>query len=339
MAPNFQLFNAQQRDELTARRIGETRLGERVGVPASGTSINEAIGQSPAPLVLIGIPEDIGVRANGGVGGAHTVWSVALKALLNVQSLPSLSGEEMLVLGAFNFEVLMKHSYGLRPTELRPLVEEVDASVMPIIDAVVRAGKIPLVIGGGHNNALPILRAASVALAAPLAAINVDAHSDCRPAEGRHSGNPFRYAMDEGVLARYAALGLHEAYNGAEVVAGLRADPRSQLHFFEDIFLREKYSWDAAVDFALEHAAGHPTGIELDLDCITGALSSAATPAGLPAMEARRTLYRLTRAANVAYLHLPEGASRLADGRQSALIGKLIATLVLDFIRGWKDRS
>jgi len=336
--PAFQIFSPQQRDALVAHRIGETKLGERAGVPRAGVMVEAALADSTAHFVLLGIPEDIGVRANGGVGGAHTAWPAVLKALLNVQSIPALSGEEILVLGAFDFDVLMKHSARLRPTELRPLVEEIDAAVAPVIQAVAAAGKVPLVVGGGHNNALPILRGSCAALGAPLATVNVDAHSDCRPAEGRHSGNPFRYALDEGVLVRYAALGLHEAYNGAEVIAGLRADGRVQLHFFEDIFLREKYSWDAALDFALEHASSHLTGIELDLDCITGALASAATPAGLQVTEARRTLYRLARAADAAYLHLPEGATRLADGRTSALTGKLIATLLLDFMRGWKDR-
>lgn len=337
--PTFRLFTPRQRDELTTYRIGETKLGEQIGIPKTGDRLEEALNRSAAPFVLLGIPEDIGVRANGGVGGAHTAWPAALKAILNTQSTPQLPGEEILVLGAFDFDVLMKHSHGLRPVELRPLVEEVDAAVTPVIKAITCAGKIPLVVGGGHNNALPVLRGAASALGRPLAAINVDAHSDCRPAEGRHSGNPFRYAMDEGILANYVALGLHEAYNSADVVADLRADPRVQLHFFEDIFLREKYSWDAAVDFALEHTAENSTGIEFDLDCITGVLSSAATPAGLPVMQARRTLYRLAGAADAAYLHLPEGAARLADGRTSALTGKLIATLLLDFIRGWKDRT
>lgn len=338
MTPNFKLFSAQQRDEWTTRRVGETKLGERLGILAGGASLADALAESAAPFVLLGIPEDIGVRANAGVGGAHTAWPAVLKSLLNTQSILGLPGNELLVLGAFDFEVLMKHSHGLRPVELRPLVEEVDAAVTPVIKAIVQAGKTPLVVGGGHNNALPILRGVASALGHPPAAINVDAHSDCRPAEGRHSGNPFRYAMDEGALARYAVLGLHEAYNGADVVAGLRQDPRVQVHFFEDIFLRERYSWNAAIDFALQHTTGYSTGIELDLDCITGALSSAATPAGLPVMEARRTLYRLARTADVAYLHLPEGAARLADGRTSALTGKLIATLLLDFMRGRADR-
>ncbi len=323
---------------LTAVRDGEEKLGQVADAVREGEHWQAALDRSSAPFALIGIPEDIGVRANGGVGGAHTAWPAALKSLLNAQSTAQLLGAEILMLGAFNFDVLMKHSHGLDAAELRPLVEEVDATVAPVIEAVVRAGKVPLVIGGGHNNALPILRGAATALSCPLAAINVDAHSDCRRAEGRHSGNPFRYAMDENILVRYAVLGLHEAYNGAPVVESLREDPRVQMHFFEDIFLREKYSWEAAVDFALEHVTGFSTGIELDMDCITGALSSAVTPAGLPVMEARRTLYRLARAADVAYLHLPEGAARLSDGRTSALTGKLVATLILDFIRGWKDR-
>lgn len=337
MSTSFQPILPAELARLTVVRNGEKKLGQVADAVRGGENWQAALDRSSAPFTLIGIPEDIGVRANGGVGGAHTAWLAVLKSLLNVQSTLQVSGAEILLLGAFDFDVLMKHSHGLGAAELRPLVEEVDAVVAPVIEAVVRAGKVPLVVGGGHNNALPILRGAATASGHPLAAINVDAHSDCRPAEGRHSGNPFRYAMDEGILARYAALGLHEAYNGASVVEDLSGDPRVQMHFFEDIFLREKYSWDAAVDFALEHVAGFSTGVDLDMDCITGALSSAVTPAGLPAMEARRTLYRLARVADVAYLHLPEGAARLADGRTSALTGKLIATLILDFIRGWKD--
>jgi formiminoglutamase len=335
---SFREISTAEVQRLTNKRDGETKLGQIVDVVQDGEALSDALARSTAPFALIGIPEDIGVRANGGVGGTHTAWPATLKALLNVQSTPQLSGEEVLVLGAFDFEVLMKHSHGLRAVELRPLVEEVDAAVAPVIEAIIRAGKIPLVIGGGHNNALPILRGAAIALDHPLSAINVDAHTDCRPTEGRHSGNPFRYAMDEGILARYAALGLQEAYNGGAVVSALRNDPRVQLHFFEDIFLRGRYGWEAAVDFALQHVAGYVSGIELDVDCITGVLSSAATPTGLPVMEARRTLYRLVQSADVAYLHLPEGAARLADGRTSALTGKLLATLVLDFIRGFKDR-
>jgi formiminoglutamase len=42
-------------------------------------------------------------------------------------------------------------------------------------------------------------------------AINFDAHSD-RILEGRHSGNGFSYAYEEGFLKKYFIFGLHENY-------------------------------------------------------------------------------------------------------------------------------
>nr|WP_233167177.1 arginase family protein [Pedobacter sp. ASV2] len=35
--------------------------------------------------------------------------------------------------------------------------------VFPIIEKIVAAGKVPIVIGGGHNNAYPIIKGSSLA--------------------------------------------------------------------------------------------------------------------------------------------------------------------------------
>jgi formiminoglutamase len=43
-------------------------------------------------------------------------------------------------------------------------------------------------------------------------AINFDAHSDFRILEGRHSGNGFSYAYEEGFLKNILFFGLHENY-------------------------------------------------------------------------------------------------------------------------------
>ena len=42
--------------------------------------------------------------------------------------------------------------------------------------------------------------------------LNIDAHADFRPLEGRHSGNGFSYAFREGFIKKYYAYGLHENY-------------------------------------------------------------------------------------------------------------------------------
>ncbi|MBL7713622.1 MAG: arginase family protein, partial [Chitinophagaceae bacterium] len=241
MSSFLRVYKRQDLDDLISRRAGEVKSGERV-VLADPSGWESSLASSKARFVLLGIPEDIGVRANGGIGGAHTAWPAAVQALLNIQSTERFSGEELLVLGFFDFSAWMEASAGLPAEELRPFVTQIDQEVCSVIEVIVRAGKIPIVIGGGHNNAYGLLKGASLALGQPLSCINLDAHSDYRAMEGRHSGNGFRYAKAEGYLQRYAVIGLHENYNSAGILAELSADPDLHYSFFEDIFLRQQLS-------------------------------------------------------------------------------------------------
>lgn len=330
---HFEIATTTFRDSLLSLRPGETRLGERIGIP-SGTDPGRALAESDAGFVLVGIPEDIGVRANLGVGGAHTAWIPALRAFLNTQSNRFVDGSEVLLLGHFNFDTELRASEHEDVDTLRARTSEIDELVAPVIRAIAEARKTPLVIGGGHNNAYPILKGCSKAFNRPLNCINLDAHSDYRRVEGRHSGNGFRYARNEGYLQRYALPWLHEAYNSEAVAAELGADPMISAHYREAGGTLE----DAVVD-AIRFTEGYPTGIELDLDCITGVLSSAATPSGITAEQAQEFIRRCARECDCAYLHLTEGATELRDGRKDPLTAKLISYLLRDFIAALKARG
>ncbi|MGF1948884.1 arginase family protein, partial [Enterococcus gallinarum] len=70
-----------------------------------------------------------------------------------------------------------------------------------------------------HNNAYPCIKGAAkgwhkagVLEIAQINAVNLDAHADYRAMEGRHSGNAFRYAEEDGYLEKYCVIGLHENY-------------------------------------------------------------------------------------------------------------------------------
>jgi len=330
----FQIATPDFRDSLLSQRPGETRLGERIGIPPTN-DLHETLSGSTADFVLIGIPEDIGVRANLGVGGAQTAWLPALKAFLNTQSNRFVDGSEVLLLGQLNVDAVADKSLNVTVDELRQLVGRIDTAVAPVIKAVVAAGKIPVVVGGGHNNAYPILRGASEALNKPLNCINMDAHSDYRRIEGRHSGNGFRFARNGGYLDRYALPWLHEAYNSAGIVAELEADPRINIRVAES-GSGDVAALDASIAAAINFTKGAPTGIELDLDCIAGVLSSAATPSGISPGQARTFVRRCATESHCAYLHLAEGATELRDGRKDPLTAKLISYLIRDFIAARK---
>jgi formiminoglutamase len=327
--PQFDVYSQADINALVNVRAGETKLGQRVNTLPKGADISH-LAEMEGRCVLIGIPEDIGVRANGGVGGTQSLWQPALRAILNRQYVEAM--ESLIVLGAFNFDNWIDISLGETPEELRARVAMIDAVVAPLIEDIVGADKVPIVIGGGHNNAYPLLKGTAQAIGLRLGCINLDAHSDYRALEGRHSGNGFRYARSEGYLSRYAVIGLHQAYNSVEILKDFNQDPGLHYSLYEDIFLKETQTFRTAVDAAIAHTTNHPTGLELDLDCIQGVLSSAATPGGITVLQARQYLHWCTRKVDVAYLHLTEGAVQLRDGRTDSSTAKLIAYLIGDFL-------
>lgn len=66
---HFRFYNKQDILSLTRIRRFETKLGERLQVLADPNQLEASLQQSSASFVLLGIPEDIGVKANMGIGG------------------------------------------------------------------------------------------------------------------------------------------------------------------------------------------------------------------------------------------------------------------------------
>ncbi len=220
---------------------------------------------------------------------------------------------------------------------MRALCSRLDDRVYPVIEKIVSAGIIPLVVGGGHNNAYPIIKGTARALGATdgINCINCDPHADYRPMEGRHSGNSFTYAAAEGHLSRYFVFGLHASYNSEAALEALdRNEHAAYCRFEPHADLRK--SIKQAVDFIKK--SNHPVGIELDLDSIADMPSSFATPSGLSVEDARFFICEMTSKLRPAYLHLPEAAPVL-DGSEAGRVGKTLAYLVADFIKTFQRKN
>lgn len=335
MSKYLSLLDKEHLQLLVNHRPGEVKLGEKVELVLPTASWEDCLQQSNATFVLLGIPEDIGVRANGGVGGAHTAYTSALQSLINIQSTSKFKGEELLILGHLDFTDWMQQSQEMNVEQLRNVVAQIDDEVYPIIKKIIAAGKVPIVIGGGHNNAFGLLKGASMACEQAINCINLDAHSDYRITEGRHSGNGFRYAKAENYLGNYAIIGLHENYNSEFIINDLQSDETIQFSYFEDIFIQQNCDFKEAILQAINFTDGQPTGIELDLDCIQNVLSSAATPVGISTLEARQYVAMVADKCDPAYFHICEGATQLANGKTDESTGKLIANLISDFIKNY----
>ena len=324
----------------------ETKLGERLQYSKSGADWPEALHQYSAKYVIVGIPEDIGVRANYGKGGADTAWLPFLSSFVNIQSNDFLTGDNILLLGHFDFGdvkyLIDNNAYNQeeRIDAYRHAVNIIDEEVENMMKLIASAKKIPVIIGGGHNNCYPIIKGVSKGLhkaeVIPLAqinCINLDAQADFRPIEGRHSGNGFKYAETDGFLGKYAVIGLHENYLPQSVLMEIHENPFIHYISYEDIFIHERKNFVQAVAHATGFTEDTMTGIELDLDCIEQVLSSACTPCGITPLQARQYINFTATDSKVAYMHISEGACQLADGRKDETTGKLISYLVADFIK------
>ena len=345
MPAHFKRYEKQDIISLTHTRKYETKLGEIILCEGSG-DLEKTIAATQAKYIVFGIPEDIGVKANLGKGGAASSWFSFLDAFLNIQSNDFLSGDNIFLAGHFDFSDAQRLINVNAATEeekimaYRSFVSKIDDAVEEMVKIITQCQKIPVIIGGGHNNAYPAIKGAAKGLykaeQLPLAqinCINLDAHMDYRPIEGRHSGNPFRYADEDGYLNKYCVIGVHENYLQQKVWIDIVNNPFTDFITYEDIFIHEKKSFIQSVAHATGFTEDNYTGIELDLDAIENTLSSASTPSGISSLNARQYLNFVAMDAKIAYVHICEGATKLDTGETSSSTGKLISYLVSDFVK------
>ncbi|WP_163399812.1 formimidoylglutamase [Flavobacterium fluviatile] len=333
-------FTVNDLAKVTNHRSGEIKFGEKMITIPKGVGILDFLKESDAKYVLLGIPEDIGVRANYGRPGAASAWECAIKSIANVQHNRFCKGSQILVLGHINVSEEMRDVENLDfndiddRSKLSQLVEKIDKEVSHIIFNIVKAGKTPIIIGGGHNNAYGNIKGTALAKGKSINAINFDAHSDFRILEGRHSGNGFSYAYEEGFLKKYFIFGLHENYTSKSVLDIIKKlEDRVRYNTYDSINIREEKDFTNEMISSLEFIKTDSFGIEIDLDAIPNIASSAMTISGFSIEQLRQFVSYFGQHKNASYLHICEGAPDLDNSPNNHLIGKLIGYLVTDFIK------
>ena len=339
---NLQIITSETLDNITTKRSGETKFFEDAKYVSNLNDLPSLLADSKVKFVLFGIKEDIGVLANNGQAGTKNTWDPTLKSLLNLQSNEFTNPSNVLILGHLDFTDLYDVLSTVKTDQLqhtyRTYVEKIDQCVTQLVCTIVKAGKIPILIGGGHNNAYGAIKGSSIALESKINALNFDAHTDLRALEGRHSGNGFRYAIEEGYLDRYYIFGLHENYTSKEVLNYIEAS-KSNIKFntFEDLSVRKKNSFKKASKIAMGFISNSKFGIEIDCDAIQNIPSSAQTPSGFSVNQTRRFVHYFGSHPNATYLHICEAATSTNDSLTNAQTGKLLSYLITDFLNARKD--
>jgi formiminoglutamase len=164
------------------RRPDDPRLGEFVTFGLKG---EPPLGAGRP--VLIGFPQDEGVRRNQGRPGAAAAPAAIRHWLYRLTPSDASSGADLSDLGM------------LDASDVR-MVGELEATQQAlgeVVAGVLGAGAVPIVLGGGHETVFGTYLGYVLA-GRPVALLNLDAHLDVRPyPDGRgHSGSPFRQAIE-----------------------------------------------------------------------------------------------------------------------------------------------
>ncbi len=326
----LRIFNQNNINNFVNPREGETKVGQSVQT----ISAIEELRSSSANFVIIGVPEDIGVKMNYGNGGAHTAFTPALKSFLNTQENQFINGKDILVLGYLDYLNDVSNFDGSDREKGDLLVKAIDKELSAIIKVIIESNKIPIVIGGGHNNSYGNLKGLSEGKNQPINVINLDAHTDLRQLEERHSGNGFSYAIEHKYLDKYFMFGLHENYTPQYVYDYIHSNTNIDYNTYEELEVYKSIPFENELLRAQNFIQEQPFGIEIDLDCIQNFPSSAMTPSGFTPQQTREFVYYFAKNTNASYIHICEGSPAvMQDPSAINQVGKFISYLISDFIK------
>lgn len=255
---------------------------------------------------LLGMPDDTGVRMNGGRAGAAE-GPRGLREALGRYGVAGPSGWAWP--GVFD------------AGDVRPgaTLEETHARVTEAAGRLHDAGLVAVGIGGGHDLTLPFVRALAERSAAPPIGVYFDAHLDVRDRPG--SGMAFRGLVERCGVRELHAHGVDPYVNTAEHVAWFTA------HGGRLGVLGPDDAWPSGDVF-----------VSLDLDVIDASQApgvSAMNPCGWTVELAERWARSAGRCPGVRSFDIMELAPPLDPSGRTA---RVAARVLLAFLRGLSER-
>lgn len=280
-------------------------------------------------LALLGLPDDTGVRLNGGRPGAErgpsafraalasygTAWDNETHAELSVKIFDA--GDVIPAAGDGEEALLATHT-------------RIERSVT----ALHELGLTPVCIGGGHDLSLPSIRALSRFLAQPVGGINFDAHLDVRARVG--SGMPFRRLIEAGCLdpRRFVEFGVGRFVNDPSDVTWL--EERGGTLVGVERVLREGVGFATVAPIAYANGNGF---LSVDLDGVDSsqmAAVSALNPCGVPVHLLTALVESAGADPRVRHFDIMELAPELDPGGRGA---RVAAHVFLSFVAGFARRA
>jgi formiminoglutamase len=292
---------------------GHRRWWQAVEAYDGGT----AAGTGTKPAALLGFCSDEGVRRNQGRTGAAAA-PAALRAALGPL--------------AFHLERAVRDAGDVvvDGTGLEAGQERAGRAVAAMIDA----GQLTVVLGGGHETAFAsyagVAACAAVRGGLRLGVLNLDAHFDLRDGPAPSSGTPFlQMARAEAAALRefrYAVVGISEPNN-----------TRALFDTAQSLGVRYLLDEDCGAERVREFVAGFLADIDvlyltIDLDVLPAAVApgvSAPAAYGVPLTVITAVCRQVAQSGKLLHLDIAElNPDFDIDGRTAKVGARLIATLL-----------
>lgn len=267
-----------------------------------------------AHFVILGCPEDEGVKRNRGRPGASKSPGEIRKFLYRLTYNTSLQRLKIFDLGDIRVEKTLEETHERLQKVVRKLIED---------------GKIAIILGGGNDISYPDC-AALAEVKKNVLVFNIDKHFDVRDLSPRNSGTAYRQLLDSGLVdpRKFYEMGSEPFFNSPVYRKYLE---KKGAHIFELDQMREK-GVESLFRRIISDNEFKAIFWGFDLDAVRESDApgvSASCPTGLTAKEAIdicRLAGELTEAGILEFTEVNPEVD--IDGRTSKLTAILIHTFL-----------
>jgi len=159
-----------------SRDPNETKMGDVVS--------DEPSDYDDAELVIIGCPQDEGVRRNNGRVGAAAAPDTIRQVLYRLTPPPDLKAGSIVDLGNVTIAETLEETHEIHSK---------------VVAKILGDNKRLIVIGGGNDISYPDCLGLSK-VCKNILALNIDSHFDVRENKVRNSGTPYRQLLEENII-------------------------------------------------------------------------------------------------------------------------------------------
>lgn len=266
-----------------------------------------------ATHILVGCPQDEGIRRNNGRTGAAEAPDKIRQSLYRMQ-MPENSSFKLFDAGNIHTDFfdftdadLMDETADIsKETSEQDILERAHSSLISAVKQFLKDGKMVIVLGGGNDISYADVRALSE-IYGTISAINVDAHLDMRIADKMNSGTPYMRLIEEGFLEppHFHEFGIRPESNAAYYLKTAQ-NMGVHVHFLSGILA---YGAEASFQSVLQSLADQPLFLGLDMDAIQASDApgvSASSPFGFSGREIVKMLELAKKSEELKILEISE---------------------------------